>query len=116
MGLNYNTMSISREIETLNTINKEKETQKELIARLERKLELYFTEQFKKNGTIYIYEFYNIDNRNDIIKKIGKNDYEYVRLNKLYDRVLKRIYKIFEQHEKYLDWMCNDLMGEKVEK
>ena len=110
MGLNDNTAEIGRQIETINTINQEKETEKQLIARLERKLELYFTEKFRENGTTFIYQFYNIDNRNDIIKELGQNDYEYVRLNKLYDKVLKRIYKIFQQHEKYIDWLCNDLL------
>lgn len=109
MGLNDNTNSISQEIKTINELTKEKETQRELNARLERKLELIFNEKFMENGVTYVYEFYNVELRNKIIKDIGQNDFEYVRVNKMYDKVLNRVVKIFKQHEKYLDWNCNDL-------
>ncbi len=108
MGLNVNTNNIAKEIETISSLSKEQETQKELNARLERQLEMYFSNKFADFGVTYKYEFYNIETRNDIIKEIGQNDYEYVKLNKMYDRVLNRVLKIFKQHEKYLDWFCND--------
>lgn len=109
MGLNVNTNNIAKEIETINSLSQEKETQRELNARLERQLEMFFSNKFADYGVSYKYQFYNIEMRNDIIKEIGQNDYEYVKLNKMYDKVLNRVLKIFKQHEKYLDWFCNDL-------
>lgn len=109
MGMIDSTTSIGQQLETLNAINNEKETQREIVARLERKLEMYFTEKFELYGTTYIYQFYNIYYRNEIIKELGTNDFEYVRLNKLYDKTLNRVHKMFKLHAKYEDWNCNDL-------
>lgn len=109
MGLNSNTNNIAKEIETLNKCNQEQESAREMNARLERELEMAFTERFMSLGITVKYEFYNILVRNELIKNIGTNDLEYVKLNKMYDRVLNRVLKIFKQHEKYIDWCCNDI-------
>ena len=109
MGLIDSTQNISKAVETLNSVSVEKENKSELGARLERKLDMYFKERFMQYGITYVYEFYNINTRNEIIKELGTNDFEYVKIDKLYDKVLKRVVRTFQQHEKYLDWTCNSL-------
>ena len=113
MGLIDSTQNIDKEMKVIANLSKEKETTKEVNARVERKLEVEFNELFSKKGSLSIYDFYNVERRQKIIQKLGENDYEYVRLNKLYDKVLKQIFKIYKQHEKYVDWYCNGLEKKK---
>lgn len=108
MGLIDSTQNISKEIKTMVNVTAEKETKTEVNARLERKLENEFSIGFREKGTQAVYDYYNVDERERIIQKLGENDYEYVRINKIYDKVLRRIFKVFQNNEKYKDWYAND--------
>lgn len=113
MGLIDSTQGISQEMQVVAEIQTEKETNSQINARLERKLEIEFSKTFKEIGSRAVYDYYNVDTREKIIQDLGKNDYEFVRLNKIYDKVLRRIFKIFKNDEKYKDWYANGRKNKK---
>lgn len=104
MGLIDSTQNISKEVQVMANVTQEKETKTELNARLERELEQYIGSYFAQRGSVAIFDFYNLEKREKVIQELGTCDYEYVRINKIYDKVLRRVAKIYENHQKYLDW------------
>lgn len=104
MGLIDSTQNITKEMQVMANVTQEKESKTELNARLERELEQVFGQYFERKGARHFIDFYDLAKREEIIQKIGTCDYEYIRINKMYDRVLKRVVKIYENYQKYLDW------------
>ncbi len=116
MGLIDSTENIANEIKTINSLNKAEETDREIKARLERQLELKFMGVLKLEYNYWRYKLLDLDEREKIVTEIGTNDFEYVRLNKMYDSVLNRVLKIYKGYQKYLDWNCNILKNKEKEK
>lgn len=108
MGLIDSTNDIGKNIGILNNIQQTRETEKEINARLERKLECEFMEGFRGNGLIYKYTCYDIDFRENVIRKLGNNQVEFNKLSNLYDKVLNRVIRIFKKHTEAMDWFCNE--------
>ncbi len=104
MGLIDSTQNITKEMQVMANVTQEKESKTELNARLERELEQVFGQYFETKGARHFIDFYDLAKREEIIQQIGTCDYEYIRINKMYDRVLKRVVKIYENYQKYLDW------------
>lgn len=107
MGLIDSTQGIKQEMQVVAEMQTEKETNSQINARLERKLEVEFSKKFSIVGSRAVYDFYNVKERENIIQVLGTNDYEYVRLNKIYDKVLRRMFKVYQNDEKYKDWYAN---------
>lgn len=79
----------------------QKQYEKDLILACKRELKERFEEDFRLQGLKAKYNFYNVTNRDTIIKSIAKSEMEGNYLETNYNKILNETIKKYELNEQY---------------
>ncbi len=81
-----------------------------------KQLKEIFEKSFQEKGLNSKYDFYNINTRNNIIKRISQSDEELDWLEENYNDILSTVIKKYELNEQYKRHQQNEELKKQVEK
>lgn len=90
--------------------------EKQNITACKHQLKDMFENDFKIQGLNAKYNFYNITNRDNLIKSIAKDEQERDYLEENYNKILNIIIKKYELNEQYKEYQKNEELKEYSEK